>query len=79
MDQLSRKHWGVDRFRVKALEKMVTSEDLDADQRKATLDMIVEKCRILISGMEKREKTEEAMAWQEKLRRYAALLYDMDV
>lgn len=65
-DQLSRKHWGMDRFRVKALEKMLDSDDLNQDQRNATKEMFTQKCEIIINGMKKRGKNEDAGIWKEK-------------
>ena len=69
-DQLSRKHWGMDRFRVKALEKMIGSGALNDEDEKATVDMILQKCEIIINGMKKRGKDVEAMEWEEKLKKY---------
>ena len=67
-DQLSKKHWGMDRFRVKALEKILESDELTEAQRKATLGMLNEKYQIIINGMKKRGKNEEAVKWEEKLK-----------
>lgn len=69
-DQLSRKHWGMDRFRVKALEKMVKSGDLNKDQHNATIDMIIQKCEIITNGMKKRGKDAGAIEWKEKINIY---------
>ncbi len=59
-DQLSRRHWGMDRFRVRALLKMLDSGLLDAGDEAATRAMLVEKCRILAQGAEKRGKLARA-------------------
>jgi len=67
-DQLSKKHWGMDRFRVKALEKILESDELTEAQRKATLGTLNEKYQIIINGMKKRGKNEEAVKWEEKLK-----------
>ena len=69
-DQLSRKYWGMDRFRVQALEKMLDSEELNEDQRRATIEMLIQKCKIIINGMQKRGKDDEAKEWQEKMNLY---------
>lgn len=69
-DQLSRKHWGMDRFRVIALEKMITSGTLNNEEKKSTTDMIIQKCKIIINGMKKRGKDEDAEAWEKKLKLY---------
>ncbi len=69
-DQLSRCHWGLDRFRVMAMEKMVACGALNDDQKLATINMIVQKCKIIINGMKKRGKNDEMQVWVEKLGKY---------
>lgn len=51
-DQLSRRYWGVDRYRVRALEKIL-NEDLAPHQRELVLNEIVKKLTILSKGREK--------------------------
>jgi glycosyltransferase involved in cell wall biosynthesis len=53
-DQLSRQHWGMDRFRVRALEKLLNTGGLDKGQQEQATAMLHEKCRILRLGAEKR-------------------------
>jgi len=69
-DQLSRKHWGMDRFRVKALEKMMSFGALNDEDEKATVNMILQKCGIIINGMKKRGNNDEAEKWQSKIEKY---------
>ena len=57
-DQLSQKHWGMDRFRIYALEKMLTKEHLTGEDRRATLRQLIEKLEIYKIGAEKRGKEE---------------------
>jgi glycosyltransferase involved in cell wall biosynthesis len=59
-DQLSSKYWGVDQFRVKALEKMLQKKSLSSEDRTATIKMLHRKCDILANGFLKREKNEQA-------------------
>lgn len=59
-DQLSHKFWGMDQFRVKALEKMLQKKSLSTEDRDATIKMLHRKCDILKNGFLKREKTKEA-------------------
>jgi glycosyltransferase involved in cell wall biosynthesis len=54
-DQLSRKHWGMDRFRIRALEKLLGME-LNNEQRKLVLQELANKYKILLSGSWKRRK-----------------------
>ncbi len=58
-DQLSRQLWGMDRFRVKALEKILQENSLSADDKKATIEMLHQKCTILANGCFKRGKIRE--------------------
>jgi len=57
-DQLSRQFWGMDRFRVYALEKALKL-DLTPGQEKAVRHELVKKCHILIQGFRKRNKRQE--------------------
>ena len=53
-DQLSRRFWGMDRFRVAALCKLLTSGALTLEQRKQAEEMLRAKCQILAQGARKR-------------------------
>ena len=53
-DQLSRQHWGMDRFRVRALSRLLRSGHLCDEQRAATRAMLARKCDILETGARKR-------------------------
>ena len=57
-DQLSRAFWGMDRFRILALEKLINSGKLSKTQRSQALEMLVKKIEILLLGAKKREKKE---------------------
>jgi glycosyltransferase involved in cell wall biosynthesis len=67
-DQLSQRFWGNDRFRVIALEKMLSEPSLDEADRKLVLEEMERKCRILAAGFEKRGNAEEARRYVEILR-----------
>ncbi len=58
-DQLSHQFWGMDRFRVVALRKLLDSGRLSVRQRNATIRMLHKKCRILANGALKRGKSAE--------------------
>lgn len=55
-DQLSRKYWGLDRFRVRALTKLLDSGVLQSkpEKHRKTLAVLREKCGILMMGARKR-------------------------
>lgn len=71
-DQLSHQFWGLDRFRVQALEKMLNDNSLSAEDRIATINMLLQKCSILINGFDKRGKTAEADYYRSIRDRYIA-------
>ena len=54
--QLSKKHWGMDRFRVTALEKLVNDQNLSEFKRKETIKELIFKLQVLIDGGRKRKK-----------------------
>jgi glycosyltransferase involved in cell wall biosynthesis len=58
-DQLSARHKGMDRFRIKALVKLIKSGKLNKGQLDATLKELSVKCRIYGNGCLKRGKTGE--------------------
>jgi len=72
-DQLSRKHWGLDRFRIRALEKIIGSGRLDAGDRAAASAMLVLKAGILAAGARKRGHVERAAYYASKQTEYASL------
>ena len=58
-DQLS-KMPGLDRYRIRALEKVLSAGPLNAAQRRAAAATLVEKCRIYAAGCRKRGRDAEA-------------------
>jgi glycosyltransferase involved in cell wall biosynthesis len=58
-DQLSRRFWGMDRFRVAALCKLLDSGALSPEQRRLTEDTLRTKCNVLAQGACKRGKDGE--------------------
>jgi glycosyltransferase involved in cell wall biosynthesis len=59
-DQLSRSTWGLDRFRVLALKKLLDS-GLYGEKRRWVAEAMAEKVAILVKGARKRGKEEEAL------------------
>jgi glycosyltransferase involved in cell wall biosynthesis len=70
-DQLSRRHWGMDRFRVKALQKILGEGILNAEDSAAASAMLRRKSEILAQGAAKRGRTEEAAGYRASAARYA--------
>jgi GT2 family glycosyltransferase len=73
-DQLSARYWGMDRFRVRALEKMRESPDLSVEDRRRTLRALVSKLNVLVTGARKRGNKAVMHAYEPRLRRYDRLL-----
>jgi len=89
-DQLSRKYWGMDRWRVHALEKLLKESQLNGEQndqvvlskenrlseeqRDGVVAMLIEKCEVLINGFGKRGKTQEKEHYQNLVARYSGLV-----
>ena len=59
-DQLSRVTPAIDRFRIKAILKILDRQDLRSDYRQAAIRELARKCEIVALGCEKRGKTDEA-------------------
>ena len=71
VDQLSRKYWGMDRWRVYALEKLLRGGDLNPQQRSWVIEMLIEKSDVLIQGFSKRGKSEEAKVYRNLVATYS--------
>ena len=56
-DQLSKKDWGMDRFRVLSMEKLLKNDLLTEYQRNAIHNELIFKLDILINGARKRDNT----------------------
>jgi len=70
-DQLSARHWGMDRFRVVALEKMLSAPQLSAADRHRTLQTLVERLGFLVDGARKRRNRRIIDAYGPRLRRFS--------
>ena len=63
-DQLSRRHWGMDRFRISALEKVISGGTLSDEDNRAAVHMLIEKATIIAAGAEKRGKSTMAETYR---------------
>ena len=66
-DQLSKKYWGMDRFRIKSLEKNINSNWFSKDQNKYAYETLIQKLQIVLSGAKNRNNTELSNIYSEKL------------
>ena len=78
-DQLSRRHWGMDRFRIMALEKIIQSGGLSAVDQRGAVNMLVAKCDILIQGSSKRGHERRAEYYRHLKRHYKQHYLQHDV
>lgn len=69
-DQLSRKHWGMDRYRIRALHDLINLATLNNRQRQQTTEMLRRKLRILLKGARKRDNHEIVNQYQPLLEFY---------
>ena len=65
-DQLSMSTWGLDRYRIQSLEKIVTAEILDQVQEKMILETLIEKINLSIQGFQKHKKMGESENYMKK-------------
>ena len=68
-DQLSHKYWGMDRFRIAALLKVLASGELGARDQSAAEAMLARKIAIYAHGARKRGKHAEAERYEQRLAR----------
>ncbi len=69
-DQLSARYWGMDRFRIIALEKIIADDSLQQTDKEAAIKMLVKKCKIYRQGALKRNKQQEAENYQLIIERF---------
>ena len=75
-DQLSRRIPVLDRYRIQALEKALTMP-LPAAHRRAVLEQLVAKCRIVAQGARKRQHTDHWACYNAKEQKYRQRLDTM--
>jgi len=71
-DQLSR-NWGIDHFRVKAMEKMINDKNLPNELKELTIKTIIKKLRVLEKGYRKHNRIEAADDYKKKYDYYKSL------
>lgn len=70
-DQLSRRHWGMDRFRIRAIAKLLEEVWLADEHRNAAIDMLQEKIDIYLQGATKRGNRSHVVEFTRLASRYA--------
>tara|TARA_B100001146_G_scaffold29594_1_gene22790 strand:- start:98 stop:934 length:837 start_codon:yes stop_codon:yes gene_type:complete len=66
-DQLSRVFGGIEQYRIRSLEKILTSKSLSGSQSEAAKDMLIHKLQIYAKGLKKREKNIEFQSVEKKI------------
>ncbi len=66
-DQLSRVFGGIEQYRIRSLEKILTSKSLSGSQSEAAKDMLIHKLQIYAKGLKKREKNIESQSVEKKI------------
>ena len=74
-DQLSKKYWGMDRYRVDSLERLL-SEDLEKWQRELVIKEIINKLEVLYLGRTKR--VDLPNVFEPKLKKYKRMINEID-
>ena len=69
-DQLSKSDWGIDRYRIKSIKKILDNEDLVAKDIVAAKKVLKKKCKILINGFQKRDNMREVEYYAKLIYRY---------
>jgi len=69
-DQLSRRFWGMDRYRIAALEKILASGVLSTEDREATIRTLLDKIEVYLTGARKRDKSDEVETYGTMWARY---------
>lgn len=66
-DQLSHQYWGMDRFRIDSIVKLLRSEVLSEEQQEAAKQSLREKIEIYCQGARKRGRLDEVLQYEQML------------
>ncbi len=69
-DQLSKKFWGMDRFRIQAILKSLNSGKLNKEQHQQAIQVLCKKCKILAEGAYKRNNLALAQEYKNLFREW---------
>tara|TARA_B100000686_G_C16493614_1_gene813395 strand:+ start:84 stop:905 length:822 start_codon:yes stop_codon:yes gene_type:complete len=70
INQLSKKYWGMDRFRIIALENVIKNNFLIKKNEKLAKIILKEKIKIYLEGLKKRKKLKEIIYYKNKIKKY---------
>ena len=63
-DQLSKKHWGMDRYRIQALQNIIYGGTLNSENKQKAIAMLLKKCKVFQKGALKRGKMDDVQRYQ---------------
>ena len=63
-DQLSRRYWGMDRFRIRALHKILQGGHLNNSQREMVIATMIQKLEVYLNGARKRRNPRHVEEFQ---------------
>ncbi|PPR34868.1 MAG: UDP-Glc:alpha-D-GlcNAc-diphosphoundecaprenol beta-1,3-glucosyltransferase WfgD [Alphaproteobacteria bacterium MarineAlpha6_Bin3] len=69
-NQLSKKYWGMDRFRIVALENIIKEKTLTEKNKNLAKKNIRKKINIYLKGLKKRKKKKEIIYYENKIKNY---------
>ena len=72
-DQLSTTVWGLDRYRIRALEKILSEKILSPQDQLLTKETLIKKLRILVAGARKRGNQEVVSEYEPRLSEWEAV------
>ena len=70
LNQLSKKYWGMDRFRIIALENIIKKNFLLKKNKLLVKKILKKKINIYLQGLKKRNKKKEIIYYENKVKRY---------
>lgn len=71
--QLSQKYWGMDRFRIQALQNIILGNTLSYQNKQETIAMLLKKCRIFQKGALKRGNLDAVQHYQRVIEQHLAM------
>ena len=72
-DQLSKKHWGMDRYRIQALQNIISGGTLNDENKQKAIGMLLKKCKVFQKGAVKRGKMDVVQRYQNIINQFSAI------
>ena len=69
-DQLSKQYWGMDRYRIRSIENIISTGSLTEDDRRLAIQIMHEKIHIYINGARKRHNQDDITEFSCLLKKY---------